>query len=34
MIITHISAENVLKYKQLELADLPHQGLITISRPE
>ncbi|MDB4303345.1 AAA family ATPase [Desulfosarcina sp.] len=31
MIITHISAENVLKYKQLELADLPHQGLITIS---
>jgi len=31
MIITHISAENVLKYKQLELADLPHKGVITIS---
>ena len=31
MIITHISAENVLKYKQLELADLPHRGVITIS---
>jgi len=31
MIITHISAENVLKYKQLELTDLPHRGVITIS---
>jgi exonuclease SbcC len=31
MIITHISADNVLKYKQLELTDLPHQGVITIS---
>ena len=31
MIITHISAENVLKYKQLELTDLPRQGVITIS---
>ena len=31
MIITHITADNVLKYKQLELADLPHQGVITIS---
>jgi len=31
MIITNIYADNVLKYKQLELTDLPHQGVITIS---
>ena len=31
MIITHLSADNVLKYKQLQLADLPRQGVITIS---
>ncbi len=31
MIITHISAENVLKYKQLQLENLPREGLITIS---
>lgn len=31
MIITHISAENVLKYRQLQLDNLPREGLITIS---
>jgi exonuclease SbcC len=31
MIITHISAENVLKYKQLQLDNIPRAGLITIS---
>jgi exonuclease SbcC len=31
MIITHISAENVLKYKQLQLDYIPREGLITIS---
>jgi exonuclease SbcC len=31
MIITHISADNLLKYRHLELADLPRQGVITIS---
>jgi exonuclease SbcC len=31
MIITHISADNLLKYKHLELGDLPRQGVITIS---
>ena len=31
MIITHISAENLLKYKHLELNKLPREGVITIS---
>jgi len=31
MIITRISAENVLKYRQLELGDLPREGIIAIS---
>ena len=31
MIITHLSAENLLKYKSLELKDLPREGVITIS---
>jgi exonuclease SbcC len=33
MIITHLLAENVLKYQRLELADLPHKGVIAISGP-
>jgi len=31
MIITHISAENLLKYNHLELKNLPREGVITIS---
>lgn len=31
MIITHITADNLLKYRHLELGDLPRQGVITIS---
>ena len=31
MILTHLSADNVLKYEHLQLADLPAQGLIGIS---
>jgi exonuclease SbcC len=31
MIITHLSAENLLKYKSLELNNLPREGVITIS---
>ena len=31
MIITHLSAENLLKYKKLELKNLPREGVITIS---
>jgi exonuclease SbcC len=31
MIITHLSAENLLKYKNLDLSNLPRQGVITIS---
>ena len=31
MIITSIKAENVLKYKSLDLAELPEQGVIAIS---
>jgi exonuclease SbcC len=33
MIIHSISAKNVLKYKTLNLADIPEQGLIAISGP-
>jgi len=33
MIITHIKADNLLKYTHLELADIPRQGVITISGP-
>ena len=28
MIITHLLAENVLKYQRLELADLPREGVV------
>ena len=31
MIITHIKADNLLKYTHLELTDIPRQGVITIS---
>jgi len=31
MIITHITADNLLKYTHLELTDIPRQGVITIS---
>ena len=31
MIITHISADNLLKYTHLELTDIPRQGVIAIS---
>ncbi len=31
MIITHITADNLLKYTHLELTDLPRQGVIAIS---
>ena len=31
MIIQSLSAENLLKYRQLELNDLPAQGVIAIS---
>ncbi|MCK5360803.1 MAG: AAA family ATPase, partial [Gammaproteobacteria bacterium] len=31
MIITHLTAENLLKYKKLELKNLPREGVITIS---
>lgn len=31
MIITHITADNLLKYTHLELTEIPRQGVITIS---
>ncbi|MFW2438641.1 MAG: ATP-binding protein [Arenicellales bacterium] len=31
MIITHITADNLLKYSHLELTDIPRRGVITIS---
>ncbi len=33
MIITHIRADNLLKYTHLDLTDIPRQGVITISGP-
>lgn len=33
MIITHITADNLLKYTHLDLTDIPRQGVITISGP-
>ena len=31
MIIRSLSTENLLKYRKLELSDLPEQGLIAVS---